>query len=138
MGQQTQRRYFVAVFGDQIGPPSKNSISDGRYIPYQSWTNHEHIGERDLILLYCTGTYIGYDKEVPGVGVAFHVQPPAIFYSYLPLDRPISLNQMRSGFTPTDRGKLDNLRFNAFRIFEVSDVSFRQAVKTRYVNWNKM
>jgi hypothetical protein len=128
----------MAVFGDQIGPPAKDSVGSGRYIPYESWANHEDIGECDLILLYCTGTYIGYDKEVPGVGVVRRVEPPAIYYCYLPLDKPISLDEMRSSFTPVDKNKLNNLRFNAFRIFVISDASFKQAIKSHCLDWSKM
>jgi hypothetical protein len=138
MKQQKQRGYYVAVFGDQIGPPAKDSVDSGRYIPYESWSNYEDIQECDLILLYCTGSYIGYDKEAPGVGVVRRVEPPAIHYCYLPLDKPVTLDELRSSFSSSDKNKLDNLRFNKFRIFCISGAFFKQSINKRCVDWSKM
>lgn len=133
-----RRKYFVAVFGDQIGPPAKDSVDSGRYIPYKSWANYEEVGECDLILLYCAGSYIGYDKEAPGVGAVRSVEPPAIYYCYLPLDMPITLDEMRSNFDSSDKNKLNNLQFKSFRIFDISGNSFKQAIKGHSIDWNKL
>lgn len=43
--------YFIAVFGDPVGPPPKDKVEDGRYIPHpQHWPNS--IMEGDVMLLY--------------------------------------------------------------------------------------
>ena len=85
-------RYFMAKFGDQISPPGKDPVESGRYIPRGDWNNSENVQSGDLMFLYCTGSYIGYDKEAPSIGVVLNLKPPDIYYCHLPLAKSITLD----------------------------------------------
>jgi len=131
-----KNRYFVAKFGYQFTTPRKDPIESGRYVPRDDWANYENLREGDFILLYCTGSYSGYDREVPALGVILRVQPPAINYSYLPLEKSITLDNLRNKFVTEDKAKLDNLRFDSFNVFEISPESFKQAITGHSINWS--
>ncbi len=90
------------------------------------------------MLLYCTGSYSGYDREIPALGVILLVKPPAIKYSYLPLDKSITLDNLRNKFVTEDAAKLENLRFDSFNLFEISPESFKQAITGHSINWRKL
>ena len=130
--------YFLAKFGDQISPPQKDPVESGRYIPRDNWVNYENVQVGDLMLLYCTGSYIGYDREVPAIGVVLRVEPPAIHYRYLPLSKSITLDDMRHSFSQGDKTKLDNLRFDSFNIFTISADSFKHSVESHSIFWSKV
>ena len=122
-------RYFVAKFGYQFTTPQKDPIESGRYIPRDDWANYENLREGDFIPLYCTGSCFGYDREVPALGIIARVELPAIIYSYLPLGKSITLDNLRNIFVTGDKAKLDNLRFDSFSVFEISPESFKQAIE---------
>ncbi len=129
-------RYFIAVFGDPVGPPLKDKIEDGRYIPHRDhWP--DGMMEGDVMLLYCTGSYGEYDQEAPGIGIALrtdrHVN--AIYYRYLPFDQTMSMDDIRDRLLPADREKFENRRFSTFWICEIEGASFRQLTQGHQVTW---
>ena len=131
--QQSNRGYYVAVFGDPEGPPVKDRVESGRYTPYGGWTNPERAAKCHLVLLYCAGSYGQYSMEAPGIGVIVGVEPPSLYYCYLPLDKPISLDAIRSRCTPVDKVQFANLHGKT--LFSIERTSFHSIVSGCPVNW---
>jgi hypothetical protein len=79
----------------------------------------------DVVLCYCTGTYAGHERSVPGVGIVTAVDWPArrYTYDYVPFKTPVPLAVLRNVFTETDRFKLGNIRWDSFQYFELAEVS---------------
>lgn len=129
-------RYFIAIFGDPVGPPLKDKIEDGRYIPHPDYWP-DGIMEGDVMLLYCTGSYGEYYQEAPGIGIVLHADRPAnaIYYRYLPFDQTISMDDIRNRLLPADRDKFEYRRFSTYWIFEIERESFRQVTKGHQIKW---
>jgi len=125
--------YFVAIFGDPVGPPAKDEVEGGRYIPYKGWINLEHVGKCDLMLLYCAASYGKYSMEVPGIGVIIDVKLPSIYYCYLPLDREIPLDTIRNRCTPPDKYQFANLHGKT--LFQIEHTSFNSILAGCQINW---
>jgi len=118
--------HFIGIFGDPVGPPRKDRIEDGRYIPHiNHWPSAIKAG--DMILLYCTSSYSGHEQEGPGIGIVLSAdtRENAIHYRYLPFEQPITMNAIRSNLLPGDRVKFENRRFSTFWIFEIERSSFK-------------
>lgn len=133
ISRQRKRGYFVAIFGDPIGPPAKDRVEGGRYIPYEGWINLEHADKCDFMLLYCAGSYGQYYMEAPGIGVIINVELPSIYYCYLPLDKPIPLNTIRSLCTSVDKVQFANLHGKT--LFAIERTSFRSILAGCQINW---
>jgi hypothetical protein len=118
-------RYFVVVFGD---PNENGDPVDGgqyqageRYAPFTAQPG-------DMLLLYCTDNYTIYAKQVPGIGVAIRTTDTKIDYRWIPFMKPIQRTQILEMFEPEDRQKMQEVRFNQRRVFEVSAQSFKKAI----------
>ncbi|MBM3939782.1 MAG: hypothetical protein FJ318_02585 [SAR202 cluster bacterium] len=85
----------------------------------------------DLVLCYCTGTYKGFERSVPGIGIVSKVNWPArdYRYDYLAFQTPVPLEVLRHLFTESDRFKLGNIRWDTFQFFELSEESFRAVMR---------
>ncbi len=129
-------RYFIAIFGDPIGPPPKDHIEDGRYIPH---VDHWPFGiaAGDVVVLYCTGSYPGHEQEAPGIGVVIGADKSenAIRYRYLPFGQPIAMDTIRNRLLPEDGEKFEHRRFSTFWIFEIQRTSFKRLADQCRVNW---
>jgi hypothetical protein len=121
------RQYYVAVFGDPGNPPEKDPVESGRYIPDAQYAPRLKPG--DLMLLYCTETYPGFPKQVPGIGETISVDDEAVvIYRWMPLDEPIPKAVLDQNFEPDDARSLRNIRFSTKWLFEISERSFRQTI----------
>ncbi len=126
-------RYFLAVFGDPI-PPDRDAVESGKY--YLGTTKVAITAERgDILLLYCTDAYSEHSLSVPGIGVVLTKYNDCIFYRYLPLAVPISRDQILGSFTEEDKRSFLNIRYNSFRMFEISRQSFLDTVRNASINW---
>ncbi|GEM_PF-1644258 len=128
--------YYIAVFGDPVGPPTKDRVEDGRYIPDQNhWPSGIIAG--DLMLIYCTESYLGREKEIPGIAIVISADKSnnAIYYRYLPLEQPVTLDDINKCLLPIDKAKFDNRRFSTFWIFKIDRTSFSCVIKGHDINW---
>lgn len=127
-------RYFVVVFGDpnENGDPVESgqySAGDG-YAPF-------HVGPGDALLLYCTDGYTTYAKQIPGIGVASDSSETLINYCWIPFLKPLSREHVEQTFESADRKKMQELRFNTRRVFEISKKSFSKAVEDQPLIWRE-
>lgn len=125
--------YYVVVFGNP-NPPDKDRVESGRY----------HLGIRktaipgeigDILLPYCTGSYLEHFMSIPGVGIVVAKDEEAVHYRYLPLSHPISKDRIDSTFTENDKAKFSNIRFDSFWMFEISAESFRACLGETPITW---
>lgn len=129
-------RYFIAIFGDPVGPPCKDRIEDGRYITHvDHWPSG--IAAGDVLLLYCTGFYVEHEQEAPGIGVVHSTDAHenAIYYRYLPFHQPVDMNTIRDCLLPEDKDKFENRRFSTFWIFQIQRASFKRLANQCRVDW---
>ncbi len=124
-------QYYIAVFGDPDSP-DKDLVESGVYRPS---SDPLPVRTGDILLLYCTGGYKGHEMEVPGIGVALAVDDKAIRYRYLPFLVPISKNDLDRTLDETDLHKFRNIRFNTFRLLEISKTSFARSVASKAIAW---
>jgi len=128
--------HFIGIFGDPVGPPKKDRIEDGRYIPHiDHWPSGIKMG--DMVLIYCTSSYSGHEQEAPGIGIVLNADTHqnAIYYRYLPFEQPIPMNTIQSNLVPGDRAKFENRRFSTFWIFQIKRSSFKILADPRLLNW---
>ncbi len=125
--------YYVVVFGNPE-PPEKDHVESGRY----------HLGIRgtdipgesgDILLPYCTGSYLEHYMSVPGIGIVLTKDTDSIYYRYLPLSKPISKDHIDQSFTNEDRKKFSNIRFDSFWMFPISSESFRKSLRDILIQW---
>ncbi len=122
----SDRRYYFAVFGDPH-PPNKDLVESGIYHPDPSRAPFD-ARPGDVLVLYCTGAYLGHEKQVPGVGIVLGVDDALISYRYVPFSGPVRKPQIDKGLTPEDRQKFGRIRFSTFWLFEISRESFEQVL----------
>jgi hypothetical protein len=128
--------YYLAIFGDPEGIPKKDRVEDGRYIPGKCpWPGGIAIG--DIVLLYCTGSYIGHFMEAPGIGVVLEADKNAnvIQYRYLEFTTPISSSAIEAGLQSPDLQKFKLRRFSTFWIFDITRQSFQSVVGASTFIW---
>jgi len=125
--------YYVAVFG-KPDPPDKDTVDSGRY-PL-GIRGADTPGERgDILLLCCSDSHEGSSGIVSGIGVVLTKNREAIYYRYLPFSSPLSRDQMERTFTDQDREKLNEIRFNTYWLFEISNESFINATRGVVIDW---
>lgn len=88
------------------------------------------------MLLYCTGSYGKYDKQVPGVGVVLRSDDIHIEYRWLPFAEPISKTIMDRQLDPEDANRMKNIWMASHWLFEISERSFSNVIGDRAVAWN--
>ena len=81
-----------------------------------------------MVLLYCTSSYAGYAKSVPGIGLVTAVNHgvKAFWYDYLAFDQPVPLEFVRFAVTDDDAIHVANIRREW--LFQISRESFRAVV----------
>jgi hypothetical protein len=90
------------------------------------------------MLLYCTASDGGYFMQVPGIGVVLCKDRENIQYRWLPFSKAIPKASLDNYFKPDDVKKLGNIRFSSYWLFEVSKLSFSNAVDTRSIAWQNL
>jgi hypothetical protein len=119
--------HYVAVFGDPDALGHVH-VEDGKY-------GHRNLPQQlrpgDMVLLYCTGTYLPYPRSVPGIGIVTRVEQATrdFWYDYLPLRQALPLDLLRFRMETADQESLANIRFDTYWFFRVSEQSFRAVMQ---------
>jgi hypothetical protein len=121
---------YFAVYADPT-TPGHVTIEGGRF-GNRAMPKNMDIG--DMVLLYCTSSYPGYAKSVPGIGLVTAVDHGMkdFWYDYLPFDQPVPLEFLRMSATEDDQARIGNMRHEW--LFQISRDSFSavmQASKLR-------
>jgi hypothetical protein len=119
LNDESPRCYF-AVYADPT-TPSHVTIEGGRF-GNRNMPKNMDIG--DMVLLYCTSSYPGYAKTVPGIGLVTAVDHGLrdFWYDYLPFAEPVPLEFVRFAITEDDRVRVANIRREW--LFQISRESF--------------
>ena len=126
-------KYYLSVLGDPK-PPGKDTVESGIYHPDPKYAPFP-TKPGDILLLYCTSSYIEHAMRVPGIGVVLETKSTEIHYRYLQLSRPISKYDLDNNFDLEDKNKFSNIRFSSHWLFEISRQSFGGALGDRAVVW---
>lgn len=75
--------------------------------------------------------------SAPGIGIVLRPDRSenAIYHRYLPFDKPVSMDELKSRFQPIDVANFDLRRFSTFWIFEVQRASFVSAISGFGLLW---
>ncbi len=74
-------KYFLSVLGDPK-PPDKDNAESGVYHPdpkYSPFPTHPG----DILLLYCTSSYVEHAMRVPGIGIVLETRNTEIHYRFV-------------------------------------------------------
>ncbi len=128
-------KYFVAAFGEKYAAAHP---VHGRVYPLGRLSNcYSYIMKGDVMLLYCTGYYVGHYMEAPAVGVVVDTETSAeeytLYYRYLPLDQPVVRHTINNSLGAVEQNYFINPGANF--IFEIAKTSFQTLIKGRYINW---
>jgi hypothetical protein len=89
------------------------------------------------MLLYCTGSYPGYDMEAPAIGILIDIEMESgiyiLHYRYLPIDEPIQRDTINNSLDAQERNYFVNPGANF--MFEIKNTSFQRALMDRYIIW---
>ena len=125
--------YYVAVFGEPE-PPGKDKVDSGIHHPDENRSPFP-TKPGDILLLYCTGSYIGHFMQVPGVGIVIETKSTSIHYRYLPFSKPISKDEIDANFDDDDKERFKLIRFSSHWLFEISRNSFTKTIGKRSIAW---
>ena len=125
----TPRCYFAVYADPRL--PGHVAIEGGRFGNRAMPKNME---AGDMVLLYCTGSYPGRAKTVPGIGLVTAVDHGMkdFRYDYVAFEQAVPLEFIRFAMTEDDRQRLANMRRDF--LFQISRASFRavtQAAKLK-------
>ena len=105
-------KYFIAAFGEKYA--DKYPVNGGRYPLGRLSNRYSYVEKGDVILLYCTQSYPGYDKEAPAIGVVIDAETGdegyILSYAYLPLDRPVQRSTINDNLEPDEQNYFVNPR----------------------------
>ena len=120
MSNDESPRCYFAVYADPT-TPGHVAIEGGRF-GNRNLPKNMDIG--DMVLLYCTSSYPGYAKTVPGIGLVTAVDHGLrdFWYDYLPFAEPVPLEFVRFAITEGDRVHVANIRREW--LFQISRESF--------------
>ncbi len=127
-------KYFVAVFGDPQ-QPNKSLVESGEYDPDPRYAPFSP-KPGDVMLLYCTGSYLQRFMQVPGVGVVLGTDMQWIKYRWLPFKEAIPKARIDTAFEAADLAKFGNIRFSSHWLFEISAGSFSATIADQQVEWS--
>jgi hypothetical protein len=118
-------RCYLAVYADP-NVPGHVTVESGRFGNPRMPAN---MRPGDMVLLYCTTTYSGYAKSVPGIGIVTEVDHTLhdFLYDYMPLAQPAPLEFVRFAMTDGDRERFANIRHDW--LFQISSESFRAVMQ---------
>jgi len=126
-------KYFFAMFGDPT-PPLKDAVESGVYHPNPKFAPFApEVG--DILLAYCTESYVGYPMKCPGIGVVLGKTDERIIYRYLPLDHPVYKDDFVKSLTQDEQRKFKLRRFSTHWLFEISKSSFTKALAGVTIDW---
>ena len=123
-------RCYFAVYADpHVG--NHVTIEGGRF-GNRAMPKNMDVG--DMVLLYCTSSYKGNEKSVPGLGLITAVDHNLkdFWYDYVPFEQAVPLEFIRFAITEEDQTRLANMRRDF--LFQISRESFRavtQAAKLK-------
>ena len=124
LGEPKKPNYFVVVFGD---PSNGDPVESGRYQSGEGYPDFK-AEAGDMLLLYCTNTYTGYETQAPGIGVAFETATKELKYRWIKFVTPIPLDQINQKFDADDSQKMRELYQKWRRVFPISAQSFQNVV----------
>jgi hypothetical protein len=126
-------KLFVAVFGDPQ-QPNKSLVEAGEYDPDPKYAPFP-CRPGDLILLYCTSSYMGRPMQIAGIGVVLSSDRNWVRYRWLPFKQAIPKSRIDAGFEPPDLQKFGNIRFASHWLFEISLKSFSDTIANQEIDW---
>ena len=123
-------RCYFAVYADPTTPG--HVMIEGGQFGNRAMPKNMDVG--DMVLLYCTSSYVGYAKSVPGIGLVTAVDHGIkdFWYDYLAFEEPVPLEFVRMAVTEDYRLRVANIRHEW--LFQISRESFSavmQATKLR-------
>jgi len=128
-------KYFIAAFGEKYA--SAHPVHGGEYPLGRLSNRYSYIMKGDVMLLYCTGSYVGHYMEAPAVGVIVDTETSAkeytLHYRYLQLSEPVPRDTINSSIGAVEKDYFINPGANF--IFEIASTSFQATLKGRYINW---
>ena len=118
-------RCYFAVYADPT-LPGHVTIEGGHFGNRAMPTN---MRPGDMVLLYCTATYPGHAKSVPGIGLVTAVDHGQrdFNYDYVPFEVPIPLEFVRFAMSDVDQQRVANIRYEW--LFQISRESFRAVMQ---------
>jgi len=128
-------KYFIAAFGEQYA--SKHPVDGSEYPLGRLSNQYSYVNKGDVMLLYCTGNYPGYDMEAPALGILINTEIESgiriLHYRYLPIDEPIQRDTINNSLDAQERNYFVNPGANF--IFEIKNTSFQRALMDRHIIW---
>jgi hypothetical protein len=129
-------QYFIASFGGW--PKNINHPVDGWKYPLGRLSVAcGHIDKGDVMLLYCTGSYLGHYQEAPGIGIVLDkdgtISSLTVYYRYLPLSQSISRGTINKNLLPGEKDHFINPGANF--IFEIKNTTFKHILAGNYIYW---
>ena len=126
-------RCYFAVYADPT-TPGHVTVEGGRFGNRNMPPN---MAPGDMVLLYCTSTYPGYAKSVPGMGLVTAVDHDMrdFWDDYMPFVEPVPLEFVRFVVTDGDRTHLANMRHEW--LFQVSREGFRAVMQGAKLRANR-
>ena len=119
-------RCYFAVYADP-NLPGHVTIEGGRF---GNRAMPKNMDAGDMVLLYCTSSYAGHAKSVPGIGLVTAVDHEIkdFWYDYVPFEQAVPLEFIRFAITEDDQARLANMRRDF--LFQISRESFRAVTQT--------
>jgi len=127
-------RYHFTMFG-KPDPPERDTVESGIYHPFPDTQRIFECDPGAVLLIYCTGAYAQYAQTSPGLGLVFAIDERTVRFHFVPFDKSIDLDELRSGFHEDDRRRLNALHIELHHFREISARSFRRVVADRRLMW---
>ena len=125
--------YFTAVFGEP-NRPGKDPVESGTYTPDPSFAPFS-TEPGDIMLLYCTAKYSGFEKVVPGLGLVTGSNNQLVHYKYIPFKTPIPKSVLDTNLEPNDRVSFGRIHLPKYWLFKISRKSFSAIVAGYDISW---
>jgi len=125
--------YFFAVFGE--AHQATSPVDGGVYCHDANFVRGVGIAKGDVMVLYCCGTYVGYDQEVPGIGVVTDIETDGIHYQYFPLSNPVRWRIVQAAVPDFQEPAKINWSLKGNWLRKISSSSFRVATVGGQIDW---
>ena len=126
-------KYYFAMFGNPT-PPLKDTVESGIYHPDPKFAPFEP-ATGDILLLYCTGSYLKHPMRCPGIGVVLSKTNEYISYRYLPIKEPIYKDVFENSLNQEEQKRFQQKKFPVNWLFELSHDSFVKALSETQIDW---
>ena len=119
LGNNSPRFYFAVYANPNLA--GHVTIEGGRF-GNRAMPRNMDVG--DMVLLYCTNSYSGHSKSVPGVGIVTTVNHnlKRFSYDYVSFEQAVPLEFIRFAITEDDQASVANMRREF--LFQISRESF--------------